>query len=347
MDDVVTDHGEYRIGFRVDGGPEIGYGHLVRSGALAEELLTAGHTVTVVTTTPETARTVFPDSVGVVELSTRDDPDLFVEWLNTATPDGVFTDAYPVDTSYQQAIRQRVPLAVLQDDARHAVCADLFTNGNLYAFDLDYEFVGDPPETCLGTDYVLLRREIRELAATDPPWREQPDRAIVTMGGSDIGGLTPTVVRAFDGLNLQVDAVVGPGCSDTQEQAVRTAATETDADVRVRRDPDDLVKHMLAADIAVSTASSTTYELLALGTPLVSIPVANNQEPIAAALRGRDAATVLQRGDGEASFRDAITEYLHNTELRRRRRQDGRELVDGGGTDRVATAITELINQGK
>ena len=327
---------------RVDGGSQIGYGHLIRSGALADALHSRGHEITVATTTPEPATAVFPDGVTTVELPSRDDPTPFVEWVETSTPDIVFTDAYPADTAYQQAVRQRVPLAVLQDDARHAVCADLFANGNLYAADLDYEFVGEPPETCLGTDYVLLRREIREQAASQPPWRDHPDRAIITMGGSDIGGLTPTVVRAFDGFDLRVDAVVGPGCSERQELAVRTAATETDADVCVMRDPDDLVDRMLAADFGVSTASSTTYELLALGTPLVSIPVVDNQEPIAAALQQRDAATVLQRGDGEAAFRNAIAEYVRDTDLRHRRRQEGRQLVDGGGTDRLTAAITAL-----
>lgn len=329
---------------RVDGGCQIGYGHLIRSGALADELTSRGHTITVATTTPDPASAVLPDDITVVELSSRSDPDLLVEWIKAAGPDVVFTDAYPVDTTYQQAVRQETPLAVLQDDARHAVCADLFVNGNLYGPDLEYEFVGDPPDICLGTDYVLLRREIRELAATEPPWRERAEHAIITMGGSDIGGLTPTVVRAFDGLDVRVDAVVGPGCSDAQEQAVRTAATATDADVRVSRDPDDLVERMLAADLAVSTSSSTTYELLALGTPLVSIPVADNQKPIATALNRRDAATVLQDGDGEAAFRNAITEYVRDTELRRRRRQKGRQLVDGGGTNRVATAITQLTD---
>lgn len=304
-----------------------------------------GQTVTVATTTPESAQAVFPDRVEIHNLPSRGDPTPFVKWLETTAADVVFTDAYPVDTGYQQAVRQQAPLAVLQDDARHAVCADLFINGNLYAPDQTYEFVGDPPRTCLGTEYVLLRREIRDRAATEPPWRDKPERAIVMMGGSDIGGLTPTAVRAFDGLNLRVDAIVGPGCSTAQEWAVRTAATEVNHEVRVTRDPDDLVDRMLAADIGVSTASSATYELLALGTPLVSIPIVDNQKPIAAALSQRDAAVVLQRGDGEDAFRNGIRMYVRDTELRRRRHQRGRQLVDGSGTSRVVAAIKDISNQ--
>ncbi len=327
---------------RTDGGSQIGYGHLIRSSALAEELHSQGHSITVVTTTVKTAQDIFPEGINTIDIPVRGDSKPFVEWLDTVNPDIVFADAYPVDTAYQQAIREHVPLAVLQDDARHTVCADLFINGNLYGPTLDYEFIGDRPKQCLGTNYVLLRREIRERASEQPVWRPHPERATVIMGGSDIAGLTPTVVRALDGCSLRVDAIVGPGCSAEHEQAVRNAAAACSADVRVERDPDDLVDRMTQADFAVSTASSTTYELLALGTPIVSIPIVDNQEPIAAALRTRDAATVLQRGDDQAAFRSAITEYIDNTELRRQRQTHGRELVDARGTERVAEAMIEL-----
>lgn len=214
---------------RADGGPDIGYGHLIRSGALAEKLCTQGHTVTIATTTPTPAQSVVSQTANTVTLPSRSDPEPFIEWLDTVNPNVVFTDAYPVDTTYQRAIRGRVPLAVLQDDARHPVCANLFVNGNLYAADLDYEFVGQSPDTYLGTDYALLRKEIRSRVSEELPWREQPERAIIMMGGSDIGRVTPTVVRAFDGHDIHADAIVGPGCSDDQERNVRTAASTVSA----------------------------------------------------------------------------------------------------------------------
>jgi spore coat polysaccharide biosynthesis predicted glycosyltransferase SpsG len=285
---------------------------------------------------------VFPDTVDTVELPVRDDPAPFVEWLETETPDLVFTDAYPIDTEYQRAIREHVPLAVLQDDARHAVCADLFVNGNLYAAHLDYEFVGQEPETCLGPDYVLLRSEIRDRSASESPFRNPPKRAIVTMGGSDIAELTPAVIRAFDGFELRADAIVGPGFSDEQELEVRTAAENVSSEVRVVRDPDDLAERMFLADFAVSTASSTVYELLALGTPIVCQPIADNQELIAGALHEREAAIVLERGAGEDAFRRAIGEYVIDASLRRKRYKRGRDLVDGQGTERIVDHIYEL-----
>jgi len=328
---------------RADGGPDIGYGHLIRSNALAEEILSREHEVSIATTTPRSAESVFPDTSEIIELPSRDDPEPFVEELGLAQPDIVFTDAYPVDTDYQRAVRNEAPLAVLQDDTRHAVRADVFMNGNLYAPDLSYEFVGQRPKLCLGTEYVLLRSEVCDYIAAEAPFRENPERALVVMGGSDIANVTPTVIRAFDGFDLQVDAIVGPGVPESQADEVRATAEAVEADVRVLRNPDDLVERMFRADFAVSTASSTTYELLGLGTPIISIPVVDNQELIADALRDRSAATVLERGAEKEEFRRAVEEYESNPELRRKRRAIGQQLVDGQGTERTCSEILSVV----
>ena len=333
-----------KIGVRVDGGPDIGFGHLMRSKALTEVLKNQDHIVDIATATPQATQSVFSDigEIRIIELPSRSDPEPFIDWLDTGQPDIVFTDAYPVDTEYQQAIKNQVPLAVLQDDNRHAVCADLFINGNLYATDLDYEFVGEPPDQCLGAEYVLLRKEIRELAKEEPPWREEPKRAIVLMGGSDIANLTPTILRAFDGINIDVDAIVGPGFSDKQEQTVREAAAGISPTVSVVRDPDDLANRIFQADFAVSTASSTTYELLALGTPVISIPVVDNQKMIAEALDTNNCGIVLKDEVRSTKLKKAIRRYFNNQELRKRYTNISQKIVDGEGVKRVRNNIINL-----
>jgi spore coat polysaccharide biosynthesis predicted glycosyltransferase SpsG len=326
---------------RADGGSAIGYGHLVRTGALSSELLDCSHEVTYATTTPEHVREVCPADVDTVNLHTRDDPEPVRKFIHDHA-DVTVVDSYLADGTYQERLREFSPLVVVTDDTRHRIAADILVNGNLYAPDLDYDVISAEPRWCLGPEYLLLRPEITEYASIDPPWRETPTRAIVIMGGSDIAELTPTVIRAFDGFDLRVDAIVGPGCTTEQEQAIHNAATACSADVRVARDPDDLVERMTQADFGVSTASSTTYELLTLGTPIVSIPVADNQEPIAAALQKRDLATVLDRAAGQQAFQTAIAEYMTDSERRSERRQRGRELVDGKGVERIITHILNI-----
>lgn len=326
---------------RADGGPEIGYGHLVRTGALASELLNRGHRVTYVTTTPSHISEVCPSNVELQTLSARDDPTP-VKDIASNQVDVIILDSYLADGSYQQELRDVTTLVVISDNTRHRIAADMVINGNLYADQLEYETNDPKPKFCLGPDYLLLRPAIAVYAQRDPPWRETPSRAIITMGGSDIAGLTPTVIRAFDDHDLRIDAVVGPGFSRDQEAVCRQVADEVSANVRVVRDPDDLPERMFRADFAVTTASTTTYELLALGTPIINLPVVNNQTLIAQSLREHDIATVLDREADRATFATAVTEYVEMPSLRRRRRNSGRTLVDGKGVRRVADEVISL-----
>lgn len=327
---------------RADGGPEIGYGHLVRMNVLARRLVASGHRVTTATATPEATSEIGSDTGEVTTLEARTDVDEFLNRIPDGT-DGVVLDSYAADEEYQRAVRKTVPLTLVSDDADRPICADLVVNGNLYANSLEYETLGADPRWRLGPRYALLRESITRLAEREPPWREDPERAIVTMGGSDKASLTPTVLRAFDGFDGSVDAIVGPGFSEQQEAEIRDAGDAISASVTVSRDPDDLPERMFDADFAVSTASTTTYELLALGTPIVSCAVVDNQQPIASALDERDLATVVGQENGARGFESAIDAYLTDPDLRRRRSERGRELVDGKGARRVTDAILGLV----
>lgn len=330
---------------RADGGPTIGYGHLVRTRALVEPVLENGGSAVVVTATLETARTVYPRAVDIIEIDSRSDPDQFVSALDSVPADAVVADAYPVDTAYQRAVRDRKPLAVVDDTADEPLCADLLVNGNLYARTLEYEYVGSPPKCLLGPEFVPLRREIREFAARDPPWRPDPERALITMGGGDTAELTPIVLDAFEGTDVAVDVIVGPGFNAAQESAIRQTASDLGTHVSVYRDPDDLPERMFEADLAVCTASSTTYELLSLGTPLVCVAVADNQEPIVNALRSREVAIALDRQPTRAAFRDAIQALLSDSAARREYRDKGRELIDGRGVYRIRSELLSLVDE--
>lgn len=329
-----------KIAIRVDGGSDIGFGHLVRATSLGEVLNWLGIEITYATTTPHNTRSVAGAGCEIVELPSRSDPTPFCEWLDSTAGDvdGVFADCYPVDTAYQQAIRERVPLAVHDDDGRHQIAADILINGNIFAEDIPYQTVGDVCRL-IGPEYLLIDKSIRELTTRDPPWRGQPKRAIISLGGSDVARLTPTVIDAFDGLGLEVDIVVGPGFDDEQEQEIRAVSDKISAKTTVICDPDDLSKRFFQADIAVTTCGSTVYELLALGTPMVCFPVVDNQNQIASALKKRDAATVLTRDPDPVTIRTSIEAYLSEPDLRRSRRSRGRELVDGQGAVRVGVEL--------
>lgn len=322
-----------RLAIRADGDASIGFGHLVRTGALAGTVLDDGGDVVYLTRTPDGVESVCPEGVDIVELPEEDETGAVTGWLRQEDHDAVLTDTYEADTDYQRAVRAAAEASmVVLDDTRYTVCADYLVNGNVYAPGLSYEWTGPEPTWCLGTEYLLVREAIRRVAADPPPFRERPGRAVVTMGGSDIRDTTPEVCRAFDGVGVTVDVIVGPGFENGDR--IRRAVEDTDAVFEVRETPEDFPERIARADLAVSAAGSTTYELLAVGTPTIAIPQADNQWPVAETLSERDAVEPLDPDEMDA-LPARIEMLLDDAGRRRSMRETGRRLVDCRGTERL------------
>lgn len=328
-----------RLAIRADGDSSIGFGHLVRTGALAGTVLDDGGDVVYLTRTPEGVDSVCPDGVDVIALPDDEELAAVTEYLDSEAHDGILTDSYAADTEYQRAVRAAAETSmVVLDDTRYTVCADYLVNGNVYADDLSYEWTGPEPTWCLGTDYLLIRDSIRRMAADPPPFRKRPQRALITMGGSDIRDTTPEVCRAFDGLGVTVDVIVGPGFEN--HDRIQRAIEATDAAFELRETPEDFPERIARADLAVSAAGSTTYELLAVGTPTIAIPQAENQRPVVETLTEREAIEALDPEEMDAL--SASVEALLGDETRRRSlRERGRRLVDCRGTERLYRLLKE------
>jgi spore coat polysaccharide biosynthesis predicted glycosyltransferase SpsG len=160
------------------------------------------------------------------------------------------------------------------------------------------------------------------------------------MGGSDIKGTTPGVMDAFESVDTEVsvDVIVGPGFQNLD--SIRQVAKETETRFTLYEDPENFPEIISRADLAVSAAGSTTYELLAVGTPTIAIPQADNQEPIARALAERDAVRRHDPDDLD-TLGVEIEALLADAESRHDLRRRGRDLVDCRGTERIYRSVCE------
>lgn len=351
------------LAIRADGSSEIGYGHLVRTGVLAQKFLKHNHQVTYLTQTPSTVSDVCPNEVNINQIGEDEIKDS-LSWLERDAPDVLLTDSYNVDTEYQKRLADSASLlATITDDTRFTLCSDVNINGNLYAPEIDYEWVREKPDMLLGTEYLLMREEFQQLANKTPPWRDSPDRALITFGGSDMNNATPDAIHAFDGFDLTVDVIIGPGFRNKDE--IRQEVQKTNAVFNLLEDPDDLPQRMFNADFAVSAGGSTVYELLLTGTPVIGIPQTGNQVPLIEGLSSKGAILSIEvdssissssirssanpqllnmdSTDIVAQLKTAITRIVTEPSSRREFRNQGRSLVDGNGAARIYEHVNQLI----
>jgi UDP-2,4-diacetamido-2,4,6-trideoxy-beta-L-altropyranose hydrolase len=104
--------------------------------------------------------------------------------------------------------------------------------------------------------------------------------------------------------------------------------------------PSELIGALADADLVVSGAGQTMLEALAVGTPCVAFVTADNQAESAAVLEAAGAVVVGRSADRVVELAAGIA---HDFERRARQARVGRELVDGGGAARVASAILDRL----
>lgn len=329
---------------RVDGGPTRGFGHLVRTSTVANRLVDRDHRVTCLTHTPDAARSVYADGIPVVELPLDGEVEATLDRIGETGADVLVSDL--PDTSIEDQRRfaeSDAVFVVVRDDVGGTVCCDVLLNSHIYAEPGAYDWIGDEPVWCVGGEFNIVDGEIRAVAAREPRWQHPPERALITMGGSDVRGTTPDVLRAFADFELALDVVVGPGFDDETVAAIREARRTIAPTVEIHRDPDDFGELMYRADFAVTALGLTAYELLAVGTPIVGTPQAPDQEPKAETLREEAVAIVLSRDATVPEITEAITTMMSDEDSRRRFQRRGRELVSVDGVDRFVTCLERLV----
>lgn len=337
--------------FRVDAGAGCGLGHLSRCLALATALRELG------------AQSVFlvPDDSDVLArvrirgfealafpaaaLGTPADltgTAATVRRLGCAT---AVVDSYHVDEGFLQELGATGMAVVAIDDlARHAFPCRLVVNGGAAAERLPYRTspAGDT-QLLLGPRYALLRPEFWDEATRAA--REAVESILLTVGGSDPHDLLPPLLEQLDALPapFAVTAVVGP--FSRQAAAAERLARSARRQVTLVHAPDSLHDLMLEADLAVSAAGQTLYELVRLGVPTVAFGLVENQRPNLEALAAAEAVrTAGWAGEpGFAASVAAVTAGLvADAGARHSLAAAAAALLDGQGARRVAAAIAAL-----
>ena len=253
-------------------------------------------------------------------------------------------DGYHFGIDYQRGIRSGGCRLLLIDDYNHlpGYECDILLNQNINAVDLDYH-TNSEAKRLLGTAYALLRREFRNVD-TRPPlcFPEFGRKILVTLGGADPDNATLRVIEALKQVNipdLQVKVVVGS--ANPHLASLQQAVELLPFDLRLLTDVKDMPGLMRWADLAVSAASSTCWELCSLGVQLLSIILAENQVGLAGRLEKSGASKNMgwHYQLDVVGFAEEIRNLLNNEVLRSSLSCHALKLVDGRGSFRVVGII--------
>lgn len=274
------------------------------------------------------------------KLSLSDDAKKTVEAGKKISADWIITDGYVFNTVYQQEIKDNgFNLMCIDDIAKFHFVSDIILNQNLNADKLFKYSCEDYTKLLLGVENVLLRREYRNLKEYKKEINNDCKNILVCFGGSDPENHTAKVLKSllqFDTIRLNIKILLGPDYAFRKE--INELSENTFHKIELLESQENLIPLIQWCDAAISSSGSIVWEFAVLGTPLIVIPIAENQEPIAEELSIRKSAVVLKKEDEISHYTEIIRKTFLNTDSRRKLSGNISELVKP-----EANKITEYI----
>lgn len=262
-----------KIFFRADAGPQIGYGHFIRTLALAD-MLKEDFDCVFVTVNPTAYQINEMSKVcRFISLQAENHFDSFLSLLQGE--EIVVLDNYFYTTNYQRKIKEKGCKLVCIDDMhdKHYV-ADVVINQGVS----DPALFNMEPYTqlCLGLEWALLRKPFLKAAAlaSQRACSDKIETITVSFGGSDYYGLTEKVIRIL----LQIDsvkrinAIVGD-CFDSENKFANEKVA-----LYKQIPAEKIAELFLNCDLAVLSASTICLEALACGTRVAAGWYVDNQK---------------------------------------------------------------------
>lgn len=346
-----------RVLLGCDGGGPLGVGHVMRSLALAEAAVTAGHTVVLAghfegSFLQGQIAAAPVEALPVSSWMAADDMGPLVDLVARVRPDVLHVDSYAASARLAELVAAtgvQATVSNMEDGAFGRRPADVVVDPTFGA-----ELARRPPDgsTWLvrGSRYTPVRQRVidarPDLDALAPAGHfghqgGRPARSVlVVMGGTDPVGLVPGVVGllARTGLPLAVTAIaVGEHAA-----RARAAARGSALSLNVLAPVDDLAAMMTASDLVVSAAGTSVWELCCLGVPSAVLWAVPNQregyERVVAAGAAIGLGGPNLGGPDPAGMRRVaglLTRALMDSRVRDELSRAGRQVVDGLGGWRV------------
>ncbi len=253
--------GRKRIAFFVIGNRTQGLGHVSRVLTLLESL-NSHHTRVFCTPEQELAISTFESAFYKPECVSIADRMVALERFGA---DIVIHDELDTDPDQLRAEKAAgMKVVVFEDLGPGQQEADLVFNALFPEAQTDVS-----RKRFFGPDVYCLRDEFRH--AKRNPFRERPERILITFGGTDPSGLTQRVLSCVATHSaLPITVVAGRGLADFDALEKQVADIAGDGrNITLHRDAALMSELMGGADIAFSSAGRTLYELTHMAVPTI------------------------------------------------------------------------------
>ncbi len=248
-----------RILIRTDGYNKIGLGHVYRTLSLANQLI--DHEILFVSKKEYQLgiKLIQEHNYDIKTFTTRSE---FIQILEEFNPNIVINDILDTEKNYILNLKKRGYFVInFEDLGPGALEADLVINAlfrrkNFY--DNHY----------WGKDYYILREEF--FLVRKKKIKEKVENILITFGGTDPNNYTERVLRILNEMGLhgiKINVIVGLGYENVEQ--LKDRVKNYNLNMTIKQHVKNISKYMYEADIAITPAGRTVYELASIGVPTI------------------------------------------------------------------------------
>lgn len=259
----------------------------------------------------------------------------YFKHINSFRPHIVINDVLNLEEAYMKELKKFNLLTVNFEDKALSTTRD-------YA-DLVFNSLYDDKETKTnyyhGPKYSAISDSFKNIKKKKT--NKECKNFLLTFGGSDPSGFTIKVSKILNKIDdVHVTVFLGPSFGSHQQLYDLLKYLDKDK-FTIKYDVEYNPKDFENIDMAIASGGHTCYELAAAGIPTILL-CQNDLEKE----RGTFIAkygTVINMGDGnsleELKLMNAVKKLMSNYDLRKRMAENGQNLIDGCGVDRIAEII--------
>ncbi len=336
-----------RVLFCVDGGSEMGMGHVYRSLAVAKELTKivphADVCFLMRAELPEGMQHIA--GAGYPIRVARQDADTTIGVIRDYSPNIIINDRPFLADDYLRALAglgaSTINLVDSLDDIEKPFELASIIIATMQEGDVELD------DYHAGPAFAILRDSFRKKTNKVPAISDEGRKLVVSFGGSDPQNLTMKALSALDGVaDVSVTVVLGPAYGYRSELEALVAKLSVKPEIL--KNVEHMADILFEADLVLCSGGMTVFEIAALGRPgIVLCQNTRERERMEGFARY---GTILHLGLGTDVSEETIRDQAEGLVKDRGRRQQmsdaGARLVDAQGASRVYEVMKKAGDTG-
>jgi len=263
--------------FRADSSSNIGIGHIIRDLVLADQFKN-DKVIFACQDLDGNIISKIPYEVSILSSNYKEE---FVSLIKKKEIDLLIIDHYEIDDKYEKYLKYETGVKILSFDGnyRKHYC-DFLLNQNIYADKNKYQ--DKVPSFCkvfCGLEYALIRDEFREIKKIKLQKKSQSITLLLTLGGADPKNDTLKIMQLLEDISdKSLNIIVVVGRANTHLKLLEKFINASCHSYCIIKDAKNMAELMEGIDFAISSAGSTTIELLYMKVPFFTLSIAPNQD---------------------------------------------------------------------